>query len=223
MRAHFLARAAAELAYAGVMLARADLCELLAMKLLAPFAADGSESAADVDREGEGGAEPAVGSGRLAVTAVLATSWSPLAGAPPGVLRSVRAALGGGSGAAPAFVPRTPTPGEYRNGAQHSGEAAAGEGWDVDELAEPQSALEMAIATRAKAFLSAPLVQGVVHDIYAGRVVFQMAAHRSVLADNYKPRAIAVYDSRTAPFLDHYRCVRGASRLVCGELLKREV
>lgn len=29
--------------------------------------------------------------------------------------------------------------------------------------------------------------------------------HRSVLADNYKPRAIEIYDATSAPFLDHYR------------------
>ena len=32
-----------------------------------------------------------------------------------------------------------------------------------------------------------------------------MASTHSVLADNYKPRAIEMYDYRKAPFLDHYR------------------
>lgn len=43
------------------------------------------------------------------------------------------------------------------------------------------------------------------NDIYAGRVVFSMSSTRSVLADNYKPRPIEIYDCRDAPFLDHYR------------------
>ena len=63
----------------------------------------------------------------------------------------------------------------------------------------------MAIATESKAFLASPLVQTVVNDIYSGRMVFSMTSNRSVLADNYKPRSIEVYDVRKAPFLDHYR------------------
>ncbi|KAF8896600.1 receptor-activated Ca2+-permeable cation channel [Infundibulicybe gibba] len=76
---------------------------------------------------------------------------------------------------------------------------------NADDMNSPESALEMAISTQAKAFLATPVAQKVVNDIYSGRVVFSMAANRSVLADNYKPRAIEIYDSRTAPFLDHYR------------------
>ncbi|KAF7312239.1 hypothetical protein MIND_00236900 [Mycena indigotica] len=69
-----------------------------------------------------------------------------------------------------------------------------------------QSALEMAISTDAKHFVSSPVSQAVVNDIYAGRIVFAHAAtSRSMLADNYKPRGIQVYDCRDAPFLDHYR------------------
>jgi hypothetical protein len=65
----------------------------------------------------------------------------------------------------------------------------------------------MAVFTQAKAFLSSSVVQTVINDIYTGRIVFSVIAHRSVLADNYKPRAIEIYDPRKAPFLDHYRCV----------------
>ena len=63
----------------------------------------------------------------------------------------------------------------------------------------------MAIATESKHFISSPLVQAVVNDIYNGRVVFSMTSHHSVLADNYKPRAIEFYNVHKAPFLDHYR------------------
>ena len=34
-----------------------------------------------------------------------------------------------------------------------------------------------------------------------------MTARRSILTDNYKPRAIEIYDCRSAPFIDHYRFV----------------
>ncbi|CCL98789.1 uncharacterized protein FIBRA_00794 [Fibroporia radiculosa] len=146
VRSHFLSEAEENVAYSGVMLSRAALCEILAMKLLGTFA-----------------------SSRIRLAAVLTASWSPLAGAPPEVVDEVRETIGN------------------------------------DDRYDPQNALEMAIATESKAFLSAPVVQTVVNDIYAGRVVFSMASNHSVLADNYKPRAIEIYDSRNAPFLDHYR------------------
>lgn len=75
-----------------------------------------------------------------------------------------------------------------------------------DECREnSQSAIEMAIATKAKAFVSSPIVQSIVNDMYTGRVIFSITASRSVVADNYKQRAIDIYDVRRAPFLDHYR------------------
>ncbi|KZT18116.1 hypothetical protein NEOLEDRAFT_1080972 [Neolentinus lepideus HHB14362 ss-1] len=148
VRAHFVSEAGSELAYAGVMLSRANLCEILAMKLLGQSA-----------------------SSKIQLVAVLTTSWNPLAGAPQDVVDQVKEALGG----------------------------------DEDDLNDDQCALEMAIATKAKAFLSSPVAQTVVDDIYSGRVIFSMPANRSVLADNYKPRAIEIYDYRKAPFLDHYR------------------
>jgi len=65
----------------------------------------------------------------------------------------------------------------------------------------------MAISTQAKAFLASPVSQKVVNDIYYGRIVFTIAGKRSILADNYKPRAIELYDCRSTPFIDHYRYV----------------
>jgi len=70
---------------------------------------------------------------------------------------------------------------------------------------DAQNALEMAVTTKSKAFLSSPIVQSVVNDIYSGHIVFSMTGNRSMLADNYKPRAIEIYDCATAPFLNHYR------------------
>ncbi|KZT07728.1 uncharacterized protein LAESUDRAFT_103790 [Laetiporus sulphureus 93-53] len=146
VRSHFLSAAQEDLAYSGVMLSRASLCEILAMKLLNTFAAT-----------------------RICLAATLTASWSPLAGAPPETVQEVRNILG------------------------------------LDEKFDPQCALEMAIATESKAFISSPAVQMVVNDIYGGRMVFSMSSYHSILADNYKPRAIEVYDYRKAPFLDHYR------------------
>ncbi|KAF9007612.1 receptor-activated Ca2+-permeable cation channel [Cyathus striatus] len=90
-------------------------------------------------------------------------------------------------------------------GSQVINEVKQALGTNDDDIDSPQSALEMAISTQAKMFVSSPVTQKVVNDIYSGRVVFSMAATRSVLADNYKPRAIEVYNPQSAPFLDHYR------------------
>ncbi|KAH9972144.1 hypothetical protein BGW80DRAFT_1474791 [Lactifluus volemus] len=68
-----------------------------------------------------------------------------------------------------------------------------------------QSALEMAISSSAKRFVACPIVQSVVNDIYSGRVIYSSSAHRTIVADNYKPRTIEIYDSRNAPWLNHYR------------------
>ncbi|KAJ7716736.1 receptor-activated Ca2+-permeable cation channel [Mycena maculata] len=147
VRAYFLEESDGNLAYAGVMLSRATLCEILAMKLLSHFA-----------------------SNHIELVAVLTTSWSPLAGAPPEAVEEVKQVLGSNA-----------------------------------NVNDAESALEMAISTQAKQFISSPVSQKVVNDIYSGRVVFSTAATRSMLADNYKPRGITIYDSRDAPFLDHYR------------------
>ncbi|KAI0707123.1 hypothetical protein C8Q76DRAFT_748084 [Earliella scabrosa] len=146
VRSHFLSEAEDNLAYSGVLLSRAALCEILAMKLLGSFATSS-----------------------LRVATVLTASWNPLAGAPEQVINDVRQMIG------------------------------------EDGTYDPQCALEMAIATESKAFLASPLVQSVMNEIYSGRMVFTMTSHRSVLADNYKPRSIEVYDVRKAPFIDHYR------------------
>jgi hypothetical protein len=72
----------------------------------------------------------------------------------------------------------------------------------------------MAISTKAKALLSTPVSQKVVNDMYSGNIVFSMPSNKSILADNYKPRAIEIYDYRKAPFLNHYRSVVLVLRLL---------
>ncbi|EJD07018.1 receptor-activated Ca2+-permeable cation channel [Fomitiporia mediterranea MF3/22] len=84
-------------------------------------------------------------------------------------------------------------------------EIKASLGGNEKDLDDPTNALEMAIATKSKSFLASAVVQAVVNDIYAGRLVFSAVSNRSLLADNYKPRPVEYYDGRRAPFLDHYR------------------
>ncbi|KAJ3516556.1 hypothetical protein NLJ89_g1051 [Agrocybe chaxingu] len=148
VRSYFLAETETDLAFAGVMLSRANLCEILAMKLLSRFA-----------------------NNYIQLVAVLTTSWNPLAGATPQVIQEVKNILNA----------------------------------HEDDIDSAQSAIEMAISTNSKSFLASPVTQKVVNDIYSGRVIFSVAAQRSILADNYKPRAIEIYNPQNSPFLDHYR------------------
>lgn len=67
VRSHFLAQAEEELAYSGVMLSRANFCEILAMKLLTRFSSD-----------------------KIRLATVLTASWNPLTGAPEHVLHEIR-------------------------------------------------------------------------------------------------------------------------------------
>ena len=71
VRSHFLSEAEDNLAYSGVLLSRASLCEILAMKLLGTFA-----------------------SSPLRVATVLTASWNPLAGAPDEIVNDVKNMVG---------------------------------------------------------------------------------------------------------------------------------
>lgn len=72
VRSHFLSEAETHLPYAGVMLSRASVCEILAMKLLNRFSAN-----------------------QLQLAATLTASWNPLSGAPSDVVDEVRTVVGG--------------------------------------------------------------------------------------------------------------------------------
>jgi hypothetical protein len=72
VRSYFLADAYTNMAFTTVMLSRATLCEIMAMKHLTHFASEQ----------------------KVLVTA-LTTSWSPLAGAPPEIIADVKRTLGG--------------------------------------------------------------------------------------------------------------------------------
>lgn len=168
VRSYFLSQAETDLAFAGVMISRANLCEILAIKLLSRFASQYYQ-----------------------LVAVLTTAWNPLAGANSGVIDEVKQNLNAHD--------------DDIDSAQSALEVTP-----ILVLFSNHSCiylLQMAIATQAKSFLASPVTQKVVNDIYSGRVVFSVAANRSILADNYKPRAIEIYDSRSSPFIDHYRYI----------------
>lgn len=70
VRSYFLTQAETNLAFANTMLSRANLCEILAMKLLSRFATN-----------------------YIQLVAVLTTTWNPLAGANQDVVQEVKQSL----------------------------------------------------------------------------------------------------------------------------------
>lgn len=89
VRSYFLGEAESNLAYAGVMLSRATLCEILAMKLLGNFAQNQIQLVA-------GELHPRLPwmKGKLMRDLVLTTGWNPLAGAPANIIEEVKQTLG---------------------------------------------------------------------------------------------------------------------------------
>ena len=67
VRSYFLTEAETDLAFANLMLSRANMCEIMAMKLLSRFATD-----------------------HIQLVAVLTTTWNPLAGANRNVIQEVK-------------------------------------------------------------------------------------------------------------------------------------
>lgn len=67
------------------------------------------------------------------------------------------------------------------------------------------SALELAIMSKAKKLIKTPLCQRCASGIYEGRVVLSYQATHAIVDDSYKKRPLGIYDPATAPFLDHHR------------------
>ncbi|KAF3909136.1 hypothetical protein ABW21_db0207298 [Orbilia brochopaga] len=66
-------------------------------------------------------------------------------------------------------------------------------------------ALEIAIVSQSKLFLSSGACQQVVNAIYIGQIVYTPTTFMEIIPDNYKHRPISLYDPRTAPLLNQYR------------------
>ena len=68
-------------------------------------------------------------------------------------------------------------------------------------------ALEIAIISESKIFLSSAGCQKVVNAIYEGRVVYTPTSFIDILPDHYKQKPIMLYDPRRAPLLNQYRMI----------------
>ncbi|OAA56607.1 receptor-activated Ca2+-permeable cation channel [Niveomyces insectorum RCEF 264] len=68
-------------------------------------------------------------------------------------------------------------------------------------------ALEVAILSEAKFFLSSTACQKVIEAIYVGRVTYTPSSLLDIIPDRYKQKPIALYDPRRASLLNQYRLV----------------
>ncbi|OLN81324.1 Calcium channel YVC1-like protein 5 [Colletotrichum chlorophyti] len=87
--------------------------------------------------------------------------------------------------------------------------------WTVQErggLERKLTALELAILSESKTFISSPGCQRVVNAVYEGRVIYTPLSFVDILPDHYKYHPISLYDPRKAPILNHYRLIVPRSR-----------
>lgn len=69
------------------------------------------------------------------------------------------------------------------------------------------TALEIAIISESKSFLSASACQKIVSAVYRGRIIYTPTTFIDILPDHYKFRPISLYDPRKAPLLNQYRLI----------------
>ncbi|KAK4451486.1 putative calcium channel [Podospora aff. communis PSN243] len=68
-------------------------------------------------------------------------------------------------------------------------------------------ALEVAILSESRHFLSSTSCQKVVDAIYVGQIIYTPSSYMDFISDHYKQRPISLYDPRKAPLLNQYRLV----------------
>lgn len=71
---------------------------------------------------------------------------------------------------------------------------------------EPANALEMAVLSESKAFLSTPVIQSILSALYEGTITYlPLARGNAILGDEYKQIGAEIYNPRKRPLLDHYQ------------------
>ncbi|KAK8021019.1 nonselective cation channel [Apiospora arundinis] len=83
-------------------------------------------------------------------------------------------------------------------------QAAVSSSW---ELRRTLPALEIAILSESKYFLSSSYCQRVTDAIYTGHIVYTPSTFLDIIPDRYKQKPISLYDPREAPLLNQYRLI----------------
>jgi uncharacterized metal-binding protein len=117
--------------------------------------------------------------GLLVIANVLVAGFEPFQNAPPEVLRHKKAPL-------------------HWAIRQHFGRL------DSERVL---TALEVAIVSESKSFLSTSACQKIVDAVYRGRITYTPTSFIDMLPDHYKDRGISLYDPRKAPLLNQYRLI----------------
>lgn len=76
------------------------------------------------------------------------------------------------------------------------------------------TALEVALISESKTFLSSSACQKVIDAVYRGRIVYTPTSFMDILPDHYKHKPISIYDPRKAPLLNQYRLIVPRTRNV---------
>ncbi|KAF2751639.1 hypothetical protein M011DRAFT_463145 [Sporormia fimetaria CBS 119925] len=139
-----------------VNLTRANLCELVAQKMLRRY---------DEDNSGR--------PGLLLLANILVAPFQPFQNAPAQLFPQRR-------------VSRYQMQGDYEG---------------------KMTALEVAIVSEAKHFLSGSACQKIIDAVYRGRIIYTPTTFMDIIPDHYKHKAISLYDPRKAPLLNQYRLI----------------
>lgn len=132
---------------------RANLCELVATRILRRFAED---------NEGP--------EGLLVLAHILVAGFEPFQNAPDGVRR----------------------------------EAFASHSWSLHRTLP---ALEIAILSESKLFLSSTSCQKVIDAVYEGLIIYTPSSFMDIIPDRYKQKPISLYNPREASLLNQYRLI----------------
>ncbi|CAM1501803.1 Fc.00g037870.m01.CDS01 [Cosmosporella sp. VM-42] len=76
------------------------------------------------------------------------------------------------------------------------------------------TALELAIISESKLFISSSACQRAVDAVHDGQIVYTPLSFMDILPDHYKHRPISLYDPRKAPLLNHHRLIVPRTRNV---------
>lgn len=76
------------------------------------------------------------------------------------------------------------------------------------------TALELAIISESKSFLSTSACQKVIDAIFTGKLCYTPSSFIDIIPDRYKHRQISLYDPRRGPWLNQYRLIVPRTRNV---------
>jgi hypothetical protein len=76
------------------------------------------------------------------------------------------------------------------------------------------NALELAIISESKSFLSSFPCKKVIDAIHKGQVIYTPFSPIDILPDHYKHRSVSLYDPRKAPVLNQYRLIIPRTRYI---------